>query len=154
VSFTLSQIYLGLGFAFTIPMAFFALGELPNRPAWLYFTAEALLATAALTLYALPRQTYEARLGIGSLPQLFGSGTPVVIGLLQLGGIVALWFAGERAGLGDFHRLGTLVAAALAGYQQWLLRQPEGAIRAYRNNVWLSLAVFAGIAFDFHCRCG
>lgn len=149
----LSQIYLGLGYALTIPMAYIALGRLPARAGWLYFTAELLLATAALTLHAIPRRVYEARVGVGSLPQLFGRGVQVVIGTLQAGGLAALWLAGRAQELGDFHLLAVAVAAALVVHQHGLLPRIGGAIAAYRVNIWLGVAVLAGIAFDYHCRC-
>jgi 4-hydroxybenzoate polyprenyltransferase len=59
--------------------------------------------------------------------------------------------AGRQAGLGGWFHGGMAVAAALFAWQQWLIRdrQPSACFRAFLNNNWVGLAVFAGILLDY-----
>jgi 4-hydroxybenzoate polyprenyltransferase len=52
--------------------------------------------------------------------------------------------------------MGLAVAAGLVLYQYWLIRGRDRnrCFRAFRNNNWVGLAVFAGLALDLHFESG
>ena len=64
--------------------------------------------------------------------------------------------------IGRWQRLGALffaglaVAAGLVLYQYWLIRGRDRnrCFRAFRNNNWVGLAVFAGLALDLRFISG
>jgi 4-hydroxybenzoate polyprenyltransferase len=150
----LTQPYLGLCHAWLVPLAYAAQGVLPGKTAWLLFTATLLWASAFTTLYALPRRSYEQRVGIRSLAQLFGGDSWLFITVLQLGAIFSLWLTGQQMALGLFFSLGLLVAILLIPYQLWLLfsHPLEGPLRSYRAQIWSGLAVMCGTGFHYLCQ--
>jgi 4-hydroxybenzoate polyprenyltransferase len=70
---------------------------------------------------------------------------------MQLMVLLALWLAGRELELGLWYGLGLAVAAAFALYQQFLIRErkPEECFKAFLNNNYFGLAIFAGIALDY-----
>jgi 4-hydroxybenzoate polyprenyltransferase len=145
----LTQPYMGLCFAWVVVMAQVVAPGIATKSLWLLFTATLLWATANTILYAIPRRSYEERVGIGSLVYLFGDNSAKFVLLLQLFTMMALWFVGSQAKLGLGFGLGLLAALALLPYQQWLLaRYPaSGATRAYRSNILFGLAVWLGLLY-------
>jgi len=151
----LTQPYLGLCFAWIVPMAWTAQGTTPGKAGWLVFTAVLLWASAFATLYAIPRRNYEQRVGIRSLAQLFGDNSWLFILAMQLSALFTLWLAGRQLQLNTFFSLGLVTALILLPYQQWLLfsHPQEGPLRSYYSQIWTGIAIFCGIAFHFLCLC-
>ncbi|HHJ12786.1 MAG TPA: 4-hydroxybenzoate octaprenyltransferase [Gammaproteobacteria bacterium] len=147
----LPQVVLGAAFGWAVPMAFAAqTGELP-RVAWLLFTATLLWTTAYDTMYGMVDREDDLRIGVKSTAILFGEADRLVIGLLQLLALGALLLVGQLAGLGGHYLFGLLLAASLAIYQQYLIRErePAACLRAFLNNNWFGAAVFAGIVLAY-----
>lgn len=151
----LTQPYLGLCYAWIVPMAWSAQGVIPGKGAWLIFTAVLLLATGFNTLHAIPRRHYEQRAGIGSLAQLFGDNSWMLILATQLGAVLALWLAGRQLELGIFFSIALVVTLLLLPYQHWLHHSHPnaGPMRSYHNHIWSVIAIFCGIAFHYICYC-
>ncbi|WP_297528641.1 4-hydroxybenzoate octaprenyltransferase [Thiohalobacter sp.] len=150
----LPQVVLGAAFGWAIPMAFAAqTGELP-RIAWLLFVVNILWSVAYDTLYAMVDREDDLKIGVKSTAILFGEADRLVVGVLQLLVLLGLSLVGSLAGLGDFYAIGLLVAALLALYQQYLIRDrdPRRCFEAFLNNNWFGAAVFAGIALDYLAR--
>ena len=143
----LTQPYMGLCFAWMVPMAQLTTDPLPQKSLWLLFTATWLWATANTLLYSMPRRDYEARAGIGSLNHLFGDNIGPFAIILQLIAAIALWFVSKQSSLGDPFAIALLAAMALLPYQQWLLsRHPtSGPTRAYRSNILFGLVILLGL---------
>jgi len=151
----LIQVYLGLCYAWLVPMAYAAQDVMPGKAGWLLFTATLLWASALTTLYALPRRSDEQQLGIRSLAQLFGDNSWMFIMGMQLSAIFSLWLAGRQIELGIFFGLGLIVMLMLVPYQLWLLfsHPVEGPARSYRAQIWSGIAILCGIAFHYICVC-
>ncbi len=148
------QVYLGIAFGWAIPMAFAAVrGEVPPL-AWLAFCANVLWATGYDTWYAMVDRDDDIRMGARSTAILFGDMDLVAQGVLYGSFLAALVLLGQRAGLGAPYLLGCVVAALLIGWQFLLARtrSREGCFRAFLNNHWVGMAVFAGIAADYALR--
>lgn len=150
----LPQVYLGAAFGWAVPMAFAAqTGELP-REAWLLFVANVLWATAYDTLYGMVDREDDLKIGVKSTAILFGESDRAIIAVIQALALLALALAGQAAELGGYYYFGLLLAAALAVYQQYLIRErkPAACFKAFLNNNWFGAAVFGGIVLDYLAR--
>lgn len=148
----LPQAHLGAAFGWAVPMAFAA--ELNSAPplAWLLFLITLLWAVAYDTFYAMVDRADDLKIGVKSSAILFGHADRLITALLQLAVLAGLVWAGSWAALGQWYYAGLSIAAALAAYQQWLIRrrEPAACFKAFLNNHWFGLAVFAGILADAH----
>jgi 4-hydroxybenzoate polyprenyltransferase len=150
----LPQVHLGLAFGWAVPMAFAAqAGALP-KVAWLLLIATVLWAVAYDTMYAMVDREDDLRIGVKSTAILFAEHDRPIIGAIQGLLLVDLFIVGSEAGLGAVYKLGLCVAAALALYQQYLIRDRsrEGCFRAFLNNGWFGGVVFLAIAGDYLAR--
>ena len=101
-------------------------------------------------MYALADYEDDIKAGIKSTAIAFGSQVRLVIAVLQIVTLIVLAVLGVLARLGLFYEIGLLAAAILAIYQQHLLGRADRSsfIRAFTNNVWFGLAIFAGLVAD------
>ncbi len=143
----LPQLVLGAAFSWAIPMAFAAQTGAVPALAWLMFVAAMLLTVAYDTLYAMVDRDDDIKVGIKSIAIALGEMDRIAVGLLQVLLTLTLIMIGQQVGYGRAYLLGVGVAAALFVYQQWLIRRrnPADCFRAFLNNQWVGLAVFAGI---------
>ena len=150
----LPQVYLGMAFGWGIPMAFAALtGEVPPV-AWVLYVANIFWATAYDTWYAMVDREDDLRMGAKSTAILFGEQDLLAQGVLYACMFAALLLVGRQAGLGAYY-WGGLAAAALLVAGQFAIargRQPEACFRAFLQNHWVGMAIFAGIALDLAVR--
>ncbi|MGL6160971.1 4-hydroxybenzoate octaprenyltransferase [Microbulbifer sp.] len=147
----LPQVVLGAAFSMGIPMAFAgATGEVPPT-AWLLVTANLLWTVCYDTFYAMVDRDDDLRVGVKSTAILFGDMDRTMTGALQLMVLFALLLVGHRFELGTAYQFGLAVAAGLFAYQQWLIRgrERDACFRAFLNNNWVGMAVFAGIFFHY-----
>jgi 4-hydroxybenzoate polyprenyl transferase, proteobacterial len=152
----LPQVVLGAAFGWAVPMAFAAqTGEVP-RVAWLLFVATVLWTTAYDTMYGMVDREDDVKIGVKSTAILFGDADRIVIGVLQLLALGALALAGQVASLGGYFYFGLTLAAGLALYQQYLIRerQPAACFRAFLNNHWFGAVVFSGIVLAYLAGAG
>jgi 4-hydroxybenzoate polyprenyltransferase len=149
---SLPQVHLGAAFGWAVPMAFTAQTSMPpTATGWLIFIAAVLWATVYDTQYAMADRADDVKVGVKSTAILFGDADRAIIGIIQIVLLLDLIVIGQWAGLGIYYYLGLGVAAALAIYQQLLIanREPQRCFRAFLNNNYFGLAVFAGIAVDY-----
>lgn len=150
---SLPQAHLGLAFSWGIPMAFTALDRtVPWALCGLLMLATVLWAIAYDTFYAMVDRDDDLRIGVKSSAILFGRYDRLATALLQAAALGTLWLAGGL--LGAWYDAGLLVAAVLAGYQQWLIRDrdPARCFQAFLNNHWFGAAVFAGLLLEYGLR--
>jgi 4-hydroxybenzoate polyprenyltransferase len=147
----LPQAFLGAAFAWGIPMAFAAQAGVVPLPAWWLFAATLLWIVAYDTMYAMVDRPDDTRIGVKSSAILFGRADIWIIGLLQAIFLIMLALLGLELERGWLYQAGVGVAAGLAAYQHYLLkdRDPARCFRAFLNNHWLGAAIFAGIAADY-----
>ncbi|HEU5283862.1 MAG TPA: 4-hydroxybenzoate octaprenyltransferase [Burkholderiales bacterium] len=154
--FVFPQAWLGVAFSFSIPMAYAAqLGLIPHI-AWALMGATFFWIIAYDTEYAMVDRDDDVKLGLKS--------SAIVLGRFDVAGVMiahALFLAcltaiGRWQRLDAFYFAGLAIAAGLAIYQYWLIRGRDRnrCFRAFRNNNWVGLAVFAGLALDLHFRSG
>ena len=149
--FPLPQGWLGIAFAWSVPMAFAAqTGSVPDV-AWVLFAAAGCWIVAYDTIYAMVDRDDDLRIGVHSSAILFGRGDRVAIGLLQLAALGLLVVVGAMADLRRWYFAGLVVAALLAVQQLRLIwpREPAGCFKAFIANNWFGCAVFVGVALDY-----
>lgn len=150
----LPQAYLGMAFGWGIPMAFAAqTGEVPAS-AWIFFVANIFWALAYDTMYAICDREDDLKIGVKSAAILMGRFDRLGIGLMQLLTLGLLAAGGLAFALGWPYWAGLLAAGGFALYQQYLIRDrdPKLSFRAFLNNHYFGLAVFAGIVLDYGVR--
>jgi 4-hydroxybenzoate polyprenyltransferase len=148
---SLPQFYLGLAFGWSVPMAFAALNGTVPWIAWLIFASVVCWAGAYDTMYAMVDRKDDLRIGVRSTAILFGKADRLIIGLLQASTVGILVLVGHRAHIGPWYQAGLLVAASLALWQQYLIRDraPDACFRAFRNNNLFGLVIFCGILMAY-----
>lgn len=150
----LPQVVLGAAFAWGVPMAYAAeAGEL-GQHMWLIYLAVVLWTVVYDTFYAMVDRDDDLKIGVKSTAILFGEQDRLITGALQLMTVYALVLIGNRYDMGGYYYAGLIIAAALFVYQQWLIRYRarEACFKAFLNNNWVGMAIFAGIASDFALR--
>jgi 4-hydroxybenzoate polyprenyltransferase len=146
------QVYLGVAFGWSIPMAFAAqTGTVPSLVWWLFAT-NVLWTVAYDTLYAMTDREDDLVIGVKSTAIIFGQADKAIVAGLHLAVLLLLLWIGQQIQLGSLYHLGLSVAAGLAIYQQWLIkdRKPERCFQAFLNNHWFGAAIFAGIAAHYY----
>ena len=147
----LPQVVLGAAFSWGIPMAFTAVtGSVPVI-GWILFAASALWIIAYDTQYAMVDRRFDLEIGLKSSAILFGTADRAIIGALQGGALALLVLAGAQAGFRHAFFAALAAVAALFVYHQWLIRTREesACFKAFRNNVWVGFALFAGAALEY-----
>ena len=148
----LPQVWLGLAFSWSIPMAYTAQTDsLPPLAGWLLYLAGVLWTVAYDTMYAMVDRDDDLQIGVKSTAVLFASLDRLMIGVLQGAVLLLLVVVGELNGLGPFYYAGLAVAAGLAVHEQVMIREREPArcLAAFLHNSWFGAAVFAGIFVHF-----
>ncbi len=152
--FIFPQLWLGIAFGWSIPMAYAAQYGKLVPVTWVLLLANIFWAIAYDTEYAMVDRDDDVKLGLKSSAILLGrhdvTGVMVAHGLfLTTMAIIGYWQF-----LGILYYAGLAVAAILVIYQYQLIeeRTREGCFKAFRNNNWVGLAIWAGLALDLYFR--
>ncbi|GLT20326.1 4-hydroxybenzoate octaprenyltransferase [Vibrio zhanjiangensis] len=145
------QLFLGLAYSWSIPMAWAAqTNELPAM-AWYIFAMNAIWTIAYDTQYAMVDRDDDLKIGIKSTAILFGRWDKLIIGLLQLATLVMLIALGWWYALGASYYVSLVAVASLFIYQQLLTRDREcdGCFKAFLNNNYVGMVITAGLSLSF-----
>jgi 4-hydroxybenzoate polyprenyltransferase len=147
----LPQVVLGMAFGWAVPMAYAAQTGAVPPVAWLLFIATVLWDTAYDTMYAMVDRSDDLRIGVKSTAILFGEADRHLIALIQGLFFVVMIMIGRQLRLGGFYYAGLAVAAGLAVYQLLLIRRrdPGKCFKAFLNNNWFGMVIFAGIVAHY-----
>ncbi|HSM68110.1 MAG TPA: 4-hydroxybenzoate octaprenyltransferase [Xanthomonadales bacterium] len=147
----LPQVVLGIAFGWGIIMAFAAETEGVPGIAWWLFGVNVLWSIIYDTLYAMVDREDDLRVGIKSTAILFGHWDLAVLRVLKLVMLGLLLFVGLKLGLTWPWYAAVVGAAGLFAVQQWWVRkrEPAACFRAFLNNNWVGLALFAGLVAHY-----
>mgnify|MGYP000126429522 FL=1 len=147
----LPQLFLGLAFSWSIPMAWAAEANEVTIMTWFIFTINALWTIAYDTQYAMVDRDDDLKIGIKSTAILFGRFDKMVIGVLQLITLAMLMYVGIWFELGASYYWSLLIAGALFVFQQHLIRHRERELcfRAFLNNNYVGMIVTIGLFLAF-----
>ncbi|MGL4939566.1 4-hydroxybenzoate octaprenyltransferase [Shewanella sp.] len=145
------QMFLGVVWSWSIPMAYAAqTGEVPMA-AWWLFAANWCWTVAYDTMYAMVDRDDDLKVGIKSTAILFGIYDRQIIGLFQIAALLCFIAAGWSADRGLLYGLGILTFVGFSTYQQMLIfgRERAPCFKAFLNNNWAGLALFIGLGADY-----
>lgn len=144
------QFFLGIAFAWGIPMAFAAIQQTIPSQAWLLFLTTVCWIMAYDTEYAMADKTDDIRIGVKSTAVLWGRYDRFIIGLLQIIVLYLLWMIGFALSLKKIYFISIILASFLFIYQQYLIkdRHPLACLNAFTNNNWFGLIIFLGLLFS------
>ncbi|HKE46918.1 MAG TPA: 4-hydroxybenzoate octaprenyltransferase [Rhodanobacteraceae bacterium] len=150
----LAQVVLGAAFGWSIPMAFAAVTNSLPPLCWLLFLANVLFSTIYDTEYAMVDREDDLRVGAKSTAILFGEADLTIIGILMATFLSAMLLAGTRVELHWPYFVGLAIAAALFGWQFWMIRDRSRAhcFAAFRMNNWVGLALWVGLVLALAVR--
>jgi 4-hydroxybenzoate polyprenyltransferase len=122
--------------------------------AWVMYLAVALWALIYDTMYAMVDRDDDLKIGVKSTAILFGKLDRHTIGVLQALMLALLAIIGLMEKLGEFYYLSLGAAAGFSLYQQKLIFQRAKAdcFKAFLNNNWFGMAIFAGLVLDYSVR--
>lgn len=146
------QVFLGMAFAWAIPMAFAAQTNAVPTVAWLLFLANILWITAYDTFYAMADREDDMLAKVKSTAILFGDDDRMIVGILQLSFLLVMALIGSKLEMTYPFYIGLAVASLLSLYQQRLVanREPAQCLLAFLNNNWIGAALFVGIAAHYY----
>jgi 4-hydroxybenzoate polyprenyltransferase len=145
------QVFLGMAFAWGMPMAFAAqTGSVPAG-LWLLYGANFCWVVAYDTMYAMVDRDDDLIIGVKSTAILFGRHDRLIIGLFQIAFLTLMAAAGSWFELGAIYYAGLLIAAGLAAYHQYLIKERErdNCFTAFLHNNYVGMAIFIAIVLDF-----
>ena len=152
--FVFPQAWLGVAFGFSIPMAYAVQYGRLIAVTWVLLAANVFWAIAYDTEYAMVDRNDDEKLGLKSSAILLGRHD--VTGVMAAHGL----FLATMIVVGYTQYLGILYYAALAVvawlmYRQYRMignRTREGCFKAFLDNNWVGIAIWAGIVFDLQFR--
>ncbi|MEE4173053.1 MAG: 4-hydroxybenzoate octaprenyltransferase [Xanthomonadales bacterium] len=141
------QVVLGIAFGWSIPMAFAAETGAIAPVAWALLAINVLYAVIYDTFYAMVDREDDRLIGVRSTALLFGRQDLRIIGLLQASMLVLCLVLGWQQGWHWPWYTAVAVVAALFVHQlvSTRSREREACFRAFLNNNWVGMALFAGI---------
>jgi len=147
----LPQLFLGLAFSWSIPMAWAAQANELTMMVWFVFVINAIWTIAYDTQYAMVDRDDDLKIGIKSTAILFGRLDKMIIGVLQLITLAMLIYLGIWYQLGASYYWSLLVAGALFVFQQHLIRHRERDLcfRAFLNNNYVGMIIAIGLLVAF-----
>lgn len=153
----LPQVYLGLAFGWSIPMAFAA--SAGNWDAWvkllplcgLLLLANVLFATIYDTEYAMVDRDDDIRIGVKSTAILFGDADLPILAVLMATFLGAMALVAQRGHLHGVYFIGIGIAALAFMWQLWIMRRRERAacFSAFRSNNWVGLVLWLGMMLGY-----
>jgi 4-hydroxybenzoate polyprenyltransferase len=147
----LPQVYLGIAFSFSIPMAYAEITGTIPKVAWLLFVANILWTTAYDTIYAMVDRKDDLKIGVKSTAILFGDLDRTIIGIIQLLTLLAFYLFGKQSEFTAPYYIAVLAVIWLFAHQQFqiMMRHEDKCFKAFLNNNWVGMVIFIGIFSHF-----
>ncbi|MCY9846156.1 4-hydroxybenzoate octaprenyltransferase [Vibrio caribbeanicus] len=147
----LPQLFLGLAFSWSIPMAWAAQTNELTVMAGYIFMINLLWTIAYDTQYAMVDRDDDLKIGIKSTAILFGRYDKFVIGVLQLFTLIMLIVLGRLYSLGLIYYVFLVAALSLFAFQQFIMRDRDRhqCFRAFLNNNYVGMLITIGLLISF-----
>ena len=144
------QAYLGIAFGFGIPMAYAAHLDTVPPVAWCLLLANVFWAVAYDTEYAMVDRNDDLKIVIRTSAITFGRFDVAAVMLCYAVTLALLAGVGVYLGLGGIYFVALLLAAGIMGWHYTLIRARErmACFKAFLNNNYVGLVVFAGMVLD------
>ena len=146
------QAVLGVAFGWGAVMAWAAVRNALDLPAWLLFAATICWAITYDSIYALQDQADDARVGVKSSATLFGTWTWLAVAVSSLVMLMCLSLCGWTVSLNALFYLVVGAVAIFLGLQVWRIRstvQPAEAFRMFKQHMWVGWTILGGFWIGF-----
>ena len=145
------QVFLGLAFAWAVPMGFAAVQNTVPYQAWWVFAITLLWTLIYDTMYAMTDKPDDLKVGIKSTAILFGDYDRLIIGLLQTLMLGMLLVMGALFDLNPVYYISLVLVAALFVYHQWLIKARDRALclKAFKHNHWVGVVILLGLVLNY-----
>ncbi|AXK38306.1 4-hydroxybenzoate octaprenyltransferase [Crenobacter cavernae] len=149
--FPIPQAYLGIAFAFGIPMAFAAVQNTVPGVAWLMLAASAFWTVAYDTCYAMVDKPDDLKIGIKTSAITFGDYDVAAVMACQAAFLALMGVVGQLAALSWPYYAGLAVAAGLvlSQYPGIASRDRARCFKVFLDNNRAGFAIFAGLALSY-----
>ena len=144
------QVFLGLAWAWVVPMSFAAEREVVPKEAGILFLAVVSWTVVFDSFYAMVDREDDQIVGIKSTVIFWGERELLFISLLQLLTLVLLIICGELFDRNWVFISGIFFTAIIFGRQLWLARErtPERCFEAFLSSQWVGAVIFGCLALD------
>ncbi|VFP87356.1 4-hydroxybenzoate octaprenyltransferase [Candidatus Erwinia haradaeae] len=144
------QVFLGISFSLSIPMAWMEISNKLPITCWLLFFGNFFWVVSYDTQYAMADRSDDLKIGIKSTAILFNCHDRIIIVFLQLLSLMFLTSVGLKLVLHPIFYFAILGALILFIYQQFLIadRQADRCFKAFSKNNWVGLIIFVGIVLS------
>ncbi len=145
------QVFLGVAFAWGIPMAFAAETNQVPVICWWLMLANIFWVLAYDTMLAMADKKDDLKIGVKSTAIFFGQYDRIMVLGCQIMVVALLYYVGQVLNLNNYYYFGLFIAIIFAIYQVWLYfsRQPQRCFRAFVNNAWFGASVFTGFVLAY-----
>lgn len=147
--FPVPQFVLSIAWGFAVLIPWAAVTNQLELPAWILWLAVVLWTLGFDTVYAMPDQDDDRRLGVNSAALFFGDYTPRFVGLCFMGTWLLLIWLGLLLLLAWPYWIGLAVALLLWSRQYYLLSRYNPPLRLFgqifRQNVLLGFILLVGM---------
>lgn len=145
------QVFLGMAFAWAVPMGFAAVQNTVPYQAWWVFAITLLWTLIYDTMYAMTDKPDDLKVGIKSTAILFGDYDRLIIGLLQALMLGMLLVMGKLFDLNTVYYVSLILVAGLFVYHQWLIKDRDRALcfKAFKHNHWVGLIILLSLILNY-----
>lgn len=146
------QAMLGIAFGWGTIMAWAAVRQQLDPPAWLLFGATAAWALGYDSIYALQDRDDDRHAGVRSAVLYFGTALWLAVGTAFGAMLLLLAAAGWLVEVGWAYYIALLGASVFFAVQSMQLRRPitpAQAFRMFHANVWVGVGILAGLIAGF-----
>lgn len=147
----LPQLFLGLAFGWSIPMAYAAQANALPKVVWLVFAINILWTIAYDTFYAMVDRDDDLKIGVKSTAILFGQYDKVIIGLLQISTLILLIILGRTLQLNSIYYIGLIIVAVLFIKQQLAIKERDrkACFKAFLDNNYVGFVIFLALFLNY-----
>ena len=153
------QLFLGITFAWGIPMAYAASGKFLGFECWLLYVTTALWIVGYDSIYAMQDLDDDKRLDIFTLPKYMHGNIQVVVGILYGMFIFGLGMLARVCGFKVIFLLAWIMVAGVLIWQVRILslgglgkHQKRLYLQAFKSNQWIGLIIWVALVFHFLLR--
>lgn len=115
--------WFGLGIAWSVPLAYAAVGRWPDKVGALLGVVTLLWAMGWLVLRQWPRHLELMERGVRSLGLMFGTSTGYLVIAIQVTVLLGAWMAGSQGNFGTAYSWLLLVSVAAIAWESWLIHK-------------------------------
>jgi len=146
------QFILGVAFGWGCVMAWAAVRNQLDSPAWMLFAATICWAIAYDTIYALQDKEDDLKIGVKSSAIYFGSYVWLGVGTSSALTMLFLGLAGWMMALGPMFYGGLAGVSVYLTYQSWTLTKNQTSpiyFKMFKEHVWVGTAILLSFWFGF-----